>query len=56
LEPYHRVKGFLFGTLTANTNILYYPYLSQSPQEGVASYIKELDAAPLTSNINSRCP
>ena len=49
LEPYHRVKGTLFGTLAANINILYCPNLSQLPQ-GVASYIRQLDAAPLTSN------
>lgn len=50
LEPYHRVKGSLFGTLAANANIIYCPDLSQLLAEGVASYMRQFDASALTSN------
>ena len=44
LEPYFRVKGAFFGTLAANTNLVYCPDSIILPQGGVDTYMKRLEA------------
>ena len=52
LEPYFRVKGAFFGSLAANTNLVYCPESTILPQGGVDTYMRRLEAVK-SSTIRS---
>jgi hypothetical protein len=50
LEPFRRQKGALFGSLAANTYLVYCHAPTQLPQEGIDSYMRNLEAPPATTS------
>ena len=52
LEPYFRVKGAFFGTLVANTNLIFCPDSTILLQRGLDTYMRRLEAGQ-SSTIRS---
>lgn len=49
LEPYFRVQGAFFGSLAANTYLVYCPDSTILPQGAVDTYMRRLEVGPSTS-------